>query len=55
MVCDINTDFAHPSLVDLIEPAFRPLYEKISVGNKPANAQHVFFEGLLLEEGLGTH
>ena len=41
--------------MDLIEPAFRPRYEKICVGNKPANAQHVFFEGLLLEQGLGRN
>lgn len=40
--------------MDLIEPGFRPRYEMICVGNKPAEAQHVFFEGLLLEEGLGT-
>lgn len=39
--------------MDLIEPRFRPEYEKICVGNKPADAQNVFFEGLLLEEGLG--
>ncbi|KAL7911405.1 hypothetical protein GGI35DRAFT_447315 [Trichoderma velutinum] len=39
--------------MDLIEPEFRPKYEKICVGNKPANAQDVFFEGMLLEEGLG--
>jgi salicylate hydroxylase len=39
--------------MDLIEPGFRPRYEKISVGNKPADAQNVFFEGMLLEEGLG--
>lgn len=41
--------------MDLIEPRFRPRYEKICVGNKPADAQDVFFEGLLLEEGLGTY
>lgn len=40
--------------MDLIEPGFRPRYEKICIGNKPADAQHVFFEGLLLEEGLGA-
>ncbi|KAI0604701.1 hypothetical protein TUN205_11052 [Pyrenophora tritici-repentis] len=28
-------------------------YEKICVGNKPADAQNVFFEGLLIKEGLG--
>ncbi|PSN71055.1 salicylate hydroxylase [Corynespora cassiicola Philippines] len=39
--------------MDVIEPRFRPEYEKICVGNKPAEAQDVFFEGLLLEEGLG--
>jgi salicylate hydroxylase len=41
--------------MDLVEPSFRGRYEKICVGNKPANAQHVFFEDLLLQEGLGMH
>lgn len=40
--------------MDLIEPAFRPLYEKICVGNKGEQNQNIFFEGMLLEEGLGT-
>ncbi len=40
--------------MDMIEPAFREKYEAICVGNKSAESQHVFFEGLLLEEGLGT-
>lgn len=39
--------------MDMIEEDFRLRYEKICVGNKPADAQHVFFEGLLLKEGLG--
>ncbi|KAF3039916.1 hypothetical protein E8E12_006777 [Didymella heteroderae] len=39
--------------MDLIEPGFRSRYEEICVGNKPVDAQHIFFEGLLLEEGLG--
>ncbi|KAI1560289.1 UbiH 2-polyprenyl-6-methoxyphenol hydroxylase, partial [Pyrenophora tritici-repentis] len=39
--------------MDIIEPEFRPKYEKICVGNKPADAQNVFFEGLLIKEGLG--
>ena len=39
--------------MDLIEPAFRPLYERICVGNKGAQTQDIFFEGLLLSEGLG--
>ncbi|THZ30063.1 monooxygenase [Aureobasidium pullulans] len=38
--------------MDLIEPAFRPLYEKICVGNKGEQNQNIFFEGMLLEEGL---
>ncbi|THY47328.1 monooxygenase [Aureobasidium pullulans] len=39
--------------MDLIEPAFRPLYEKICVGNKGEQNRNIFFEGMLLEEGLG--
>lgn len=30
------------------------MYEKICVGNKRSDAQHVFFEGMLLEKGLGA-
>ncbi|KAK4891404.1 hypothetical protein LTS10_012885 [Elasticomyces elasticus] len=40
--------------LDLIEPRFRALYEDVAVGNKREDAQWVFFEGLLLEEGLGS-
>ena len=39
--------------MDLIEPGFRPLYERICVGNKGADKQDIFFEGMLLSEGLG--
>nr|AMB48856.1 salicylate hydroxylase [Fusarium camptoceras] len=39
--------------LDLIEPGFRPLYEKLCVGNKDTDAQWVFFEGLLLQPGFG--
>ena len=39
--------------LDLIEPGFRPLYEKICVGNKGEDAQWIFFENMLLDEGLG--
>ncbi|KAF7715900.1 Uncharacterized protein PECH_005763 [Penicillium ucsense] len=39
--------------IDLIEPAFRPLYEEICVGNKGEDAKHIFFEGMLLEPGFG--
>jgi hypothetical protein len=31
------------------------MYERICVGNKGSDAQHVFFEGMLLEKGLGEH
>ncbi|KAG2169990.1 hypothetical protein VTO58DRAFT_108538 [Aureobasidium pullulans] len=41
--------------MDLIEPAFRPLYEKICVGNKGEQNRNIFFEGMLLEEGLGRN
>lgn len=41
--------------MDLIEPEFRAKYEAISVGNKPIDAQDIFFEGMLLREGLGTY
>lgn len=39
--------------LDMIQPGFRALYEAICVGNKSADAQWVFFEGYLLEPGLG--
>ncbi|KAI4606556.1 hypothetical protein J4E80_010092 [Alternaria sp. BMP 0032] len=39
--------------MDLIEPGFRALYERICVGNKGADKQDIFFEGMLLGEGLG--
>lgn len=41
--------------MDLIEEGFHSRYEAVCVGNKPADAQDVYFEGLLLQEGLGTH
>lgn len=41
--------------MDLIEPGFRPRYEKVCVGNKGEAAQSIFFEGMLLEEGFGMH
>jgi salicylate hydroxylase len=40
--------------MDAIEPGFRPEYEKVCVGNKSEDARDIFFEGMLLEEGLGT-
>jgi salicylate hydroxylase len=39
--------------MDAIEPRFRPMYEKICVGNRRDDARNVFFEGMLLEPGLG--
>ncbi|KAB5518018.1 hypothetical protein GE09DRAFT_1230696 [Coniochaeta sp. 2T2.1] len=39
--------------MDLIEDTFRQKYEAVCVGNRPKDAQHVFFEGLLMQEGLG--
>lgn len=39
--------------MDLIEPGFRPLYEKACVGNLGDDAQHIFFEGMLMAEGFG--
>lgn len=39
--------------MDLLEERFRPKYEAICVGNKSAMDEHIFFEGLLCEEGLG--
>ncbi|CZS96735.1 related to salicylate 1-monooxygenase [Rhynchosporium graminicola] len=39
--------------MDLINPGFRPFYDQICVGNRGEDAQHIFFEGMLLEEGLG--
>lgn len=41
--------------MDLIDERFRPKYEAICVGNKPQNAQNVFFEGSTMQEGLGTY
>lgn len=41
--------------MDLIEEGFRPKYETICVGNKPADAQDTFFEGSTIKAGLGTH
>ncbi|KAM0716680.1 hypothetical protein Q7P37_008125 [Cladosporium fusiforme] len=41
--------------LDLIEPGFRPLYEAICTTNKGEGAENVFFEGKLLDEGLGQY
>ncbi|KAL2069513.1 hypothetical protein VTL71DRAFT_14192 [Oculimacula yallundae] len=41
--------------MDLIEPSFRPLYDRICIGNKGDHNQNIFFEGMLLQEGLGRN
>ena len=40
--------------MDIIEPRFRREYERICVGNRGLGVEGVFFEGMLLREGLGT-
>ncbi|KAL5113206.1 hypothetical protein ACEQ8H_008933 [Pleosporales sp. CAS-2024a] len=39
--------------LDLIEPGFRPLYEAICTTNKGKGTEHIFFEGQLIDKGLG--
>lgn len=39
--------------LDLIEPGFRPLYEAACTTNKGEGTEHIFFEGQLIDEGLG--
>jgi len=39
--------------LDLIEPGFRPLYEALCTTNKGEGTEHIFFEGQLVDEGLG--
>ncbi|KAJ5301397.1 hypothetical protein PENANT_c023G02832 [Penicillium antarcticum] len=39
--------------MDMIEEEFHSKYNAICIGNKAADAQNVYFEGLLLQEGLG--
>lgn len=41
--------------MDLLEEGFRAEYEKVCVGNKPADAQDIYFEGILLQDGLGMY
>ncbi|KAL8389036.1 hypothetical protein RB595_008840 [Gaeumannomyces hyphopodioides] len=40
-------------VMDAIEPRFRALYDKVCVGNKSEDAQSIFFEVMLLEQGVG--
>ncbi|KAJ5307316.1 hypothetical protein N7476_007972, partial [Penicillium atrosanguineum] len=39
--------------LDMLQEGFRAEYEKVCVGNNPANPQDIYFEGMLLQEGLG--
>jgi salicylate hydroxylase len=41
--------------LDMLEEGFGAEYEKVCVGNKPADAQNIYFEAMLLQEGLGAH
>jgi hypothetical protein len=41
--------------MDMIEEGFHSKYEAVCVGHKSADDKNVYFEGLLLQEGLGTH
>ncbi|PYI02687.1 FAD/NAD(P)-binding domain-containing protein [Aspergillus sclerotiicarbonarius CBS 121057] len=39
--------------LNMIQEGFLPQYERVCVGHKPPAPQHIYYEGLLLEEGLG--
>ncbi|RAL02611.1 salicylate hydroxylase, partial [Aspergillus ibericus CBS 121593] len=39
--------------LNMIEEGFLPKYERVCVGHKPPAPQDIYYEGLLLEEGLG--
>lgn len=41
--------------LDMIEEGFISKFERFCIGNKPEDAQNIFFEGMILEEGLGMH
>lgn len=40
--------------LDMLQEGFRAEYEKVCVGNMPGAPQDIYFEGMLLEPGLGT-
>lgn len=37
----------------MIQEGFRAEYDKVCVGNKPGHPQDIYYEGMLLKEGLG--
>ncbi|KPI40791.1 Salicylate hydroxylase [Cyphellophora attinorum] len=41
--------------MDGIEKRFRARYDEVCVGNRGKGKEGVFFEGMLLEQGLGSH
>lgn len=40
--------------LDMLQEGFRAEYDKVCVGNKPGQPQDIYYEGMLLKEGLGT-
>ncbi|EHA25750.1 hypothetical protein ASPNIDRAFT_43836 [Aspergillus niger ATCC 1015] len=40
--------------LDMLQEGFRAEYEKVCVGNKPGEPQDIYYEGMLLQPGLGT-
>ncbi|KAL4957460.1 salicylate hydroxylase [Aspergillus filifer] len=39
--------------LDMIEEGFRPKFDRVCTGNKPESKNWIYYEGMLLEEGLG--
>ncbi|OJJ04196.1 hypothetical protein ASPVEDRAFT_135768 [Aspergillus versicolor CBS 583.65] len=39
--------------LDMIQEGFRAEYDKVCVGNMPGQPQDIYYEGMLLKEGLG--
>ncbi|GLA54141.1 hypothetical protein AnigIFM63604_011671 [Aspergillus niger] len=41
--------------LDMLQEGFRAEYEKVCVGNKPGEPQDIYYEGMLLQPGLGLN
>lgn len=41
--------------LDMLQEGFRAEYDKVCVGNEPGERQDIYYEGMLLKEGLGAH
>jgi hypothetical protein len=39
----------------MLQEGFREKYDKVCVGNMPGEPQDIYYEGMLLEPGLGMH